>query len=121
MDDEHRYDPTFKPWGPLISPHYVDEYITKSDIMIASIVWGLTLINVIIAIYIGYGQTKTLSSPLRSVYIWMIWLELLVSFIMGLGCFLHLLKYIKPSFAFYFTIRKHATFVERISAAESSS
>jgi len=34
----------------------------------------------------------------------MIWLELIVSFTMGLESFLHLLKYIKPSFAFYFTI-----------------
>jgi uncharacterized membrane protein len=34
----------------------------------------------------------------------MIWLELIVSFVMGLESFLHLLKYIRPSFAFYFTV-----------------
>ena len=28
---------------------------------------------------------------------WIIWLELLVSFIMGLECYLHLLKFIRPS------------------------
>jgi hypothetical protein len=31
------------------------------------------------------------------VYVWMIWLELVISFAMGLECFLHLLKIIKPS------------------------
>lgn len=104
MNDEFRDDPSFKPWGPLISPNYVNEPITRADIIIASVVWGLTLVNVIIAIFFIYKQTKGSRSPLRSVYVWMIWLELLVSFVMGLECYLHLLKYIKPSFAFYTTI-----------------
>lgn len=97
MNEEFRIDPSFRPVGPLISPDYVLERITKSDIIVASVVWGLTLVNVIIAIWLGYVQTKGSRSPLHSVYVWMIWLELLVSFLMGLECFLHLLKYIRPS------------------------
>lgn len=97
MNDEFRDDPSFKPWGPLISPNYENEPITKADIIVASVVWGLTLVNVIIAIWLAWGQSKVSRSPLRSVYVWMIWLELLVSFIMGLECFLHLLKFIRPS------------------------
>ena len=97
MSKEFRDDPSFKPWGPLISPDYVNEAITKSDIIIASVVWALTLVNVLIAIYLIYGQTRGSRSPLRSVYVWMIWLELVISFVMGLQCFLHLLKYIRPS------------------------
>jgi hypothetical protein len=31
------------------------------------------------------------------VYVWLIWLELLVSFLMGLECYLHLQEIIKPS------------------------
>jgi hypothetical protein len=31
------------------------------------------------------------------VYVWMIWLELVVSFVMGLECWLHILKVIPPS------------------------
>jgi hypothetical protein len=97
MDEEFKDDPSFKPWGPLISPNYENEHITKADIIIASIVWGLTLVNVIIAIYIARKQSAVSRSPLRSVYVWMIWLELVVCFTMGLECYLHLLKYIRPS------------------------
>ncbi|KAJ4379712.1 hypothetical protein N0V86_004894 [Didymella sp. IMI 355093] len=104
MKNEFRVDPSFQPWGPLISPDYENEPITTADIIIASTVWGLTLVNVIVAIWLAYGQSKVSRSPLRSVYVWMIWLELIISFVMGLECFLHLLKYIRPSFAFYFTI-----------------
>jgi len=97
MNDEFRIDPSFQPWGPLISPTYELEPITTADIIIASTVWGLTLINVIIGIWLAYEQSKVSRSPLRSVYVWMIWLELVISFVMGLESFLHLLKYIRPS------------------------
>lgn len=106
MPNEFRDVPSFKPWGPFIGENFVQEPITKQNIIVASIVWGLTLVNVIIAIWLIYGQTRGSRSPLRSVYVWMIWLELIVSFVMGLECFLHLLKIIRPSFAFFFTIRK---------------
>ncbi|KAL1605542.1 hypothetical protein SLS59_003344 [Nothophoma quercina] len=104
MNDEFRIVPSFQPEGPLISPNYENEAITTTDIIIASVVWGLTLVNVFIAIWFAWGQTKASRSPLRSVYVWMIWLELVVSFIMGLECFMHLLKLIRPSFVFYFTV-----------------
>ncbi|CAG5162423.1 uncharacterized protein ALTATR162_LOCUS6215 [Alternaria atra] len=104
MSGEYHDDPSFQPWGPFISDTYVNEPITKADIIIASVVWALTLVNVVVAIWLGQKQTRGSRSPLRSVYIWMIWLELIVSFVMGLESYLHLLKYIKPSFAFYFTI-----------------
>jgi len=124
MNDEFREGVRFEPWGPLISLTYHQENISIADIIVASIVWALTLVNVIIAIWQVFKQTKESRSPYRSVYIWMIWLELIVSFVMGLECFLHLLKFIPPSmyldlrlcvravltlqgFAFYFTIRKH--------------
>lgn len=97
MSDEFRDVPSFKPWGPFISPTYENEAITKSDMIIASIVFGLTLLNVVIALYLGYNQTRGSRSPLRSVYVWMIWLELIVSFAMAIECFLHLNKLINPS------------------------
>ncbi|KAL6703502.1 hypothetical protein ACN47E_009600 [Coniothyrium glycines] len=101
---EFRDNPSFTPWGPFISPDYQLEAITTADVATATVVWGLTLINAVIAVWLGTEQTKTSRSPVRSVYVWMIWLELLVSFAMGLECYLHLLKIIRPSFAFYFTI-----------------
>ncbi|KAH7069160.1 hypothetical protein BKA63DRAFT_102191 [Paraphoma chrysanthemicola] len=104
MNDEFRANVHFEPWGPLISPKYEKEPITNSDIIVASVVWALTLVNAIIAVWQALSQTKNSRSPIKSVYVWMIWLELVVSFVMGLECFMHLLKIIPPSFAFYFTI-----------------
>ncbi|KAF2756837.1 hypothetical protein EJ05DRAFT_45198 [Pseudovirgaria hyperparasitica] len=101
---EFKEDPTFTTWGPFISPEYVLEPITLSDVIIATVVFALTILNVGIAIYIGIAQSKSARRPLRSVYIWLIWLELLVSFLMASECYMHLLKIIRPSFAFYFTI-----------------
>ena len=74
-----------------------NQAITGADIVIASVVFGLTIVNVGIAIHLGYSQTKSSKSPLRSVYVWLIWLELLVSFLMGLECYLHLMKIIRAS------------------------
>jgi hypothetical protein len=97
MSEEFHDKPSFQPWGPFISESYHNEPITKADIIIASVVWGLTLVNVIVALWLIVKQTRGSRSPLRSVYVWMIWLELIVSFTMGLESFLHLLKYIRPS------------------------
>ena len=97
MSDEFRDVPSFQPWGPFISPNYENEPITHSDIIVASIVWGLTLVNVIVALWLIFKQTKNSRAPVRSVYIWMIWLELIVCFVMGLESYLHLLKIIRPS------------------------
>jgi len=97
MNKEFKIDPDFVAWGPFIPKNYSNEPITLSDIIIASVVWGLTCLAAILAIYLGYGQTQSSRSPLRSTYVWLIWLELLVSFLMGIECYLHLLKFIKPS------------------------
>ncbi|KAJ4353007.1 hypothetical protein N0V95_003725 [Ascochyta clinopodiicola] len=97
MNNEFRDDPSFKPWGPLISPSYVNEPITTADIIVASTVFALTLINVFIGIWLAWGQSKVSRNPLRSVYVWMIWLELGISLVMGIECFMHLMKIIKPS------------------------
>jgi hypothetical protein len=97
MNEEFREDVPFKPWGPLISPEYKNENITRADIIVAGCVWALTLINAIIAFWLAIKQTKGSRTPVRSVYVWMIWLELLVCMLMGGECFMHLLKIIPPS------------------------
>jgi hypothetical protein len=97
MNQEFTDNPSFVPWGPFISPNYKSEPITKGDVVVASTVWGLTLVNVLVAIYQAWKQSRVSRSPLRSVYVWMIWLELVVSFVMGLECWLHILKVIPPS------------------------
>ncbi|KAF1973242.1 hypothetical protein BU23DRAFT_465651 [Bimuria novae-zelandiae CBS 107.79] len=104
MSNVWRPEVNIDPWGPFIGRDFKNQTTTKTDIIITCFVWAATVINSLIAIYLGYHQSKTSRSPLRSVYIWMIWLELGVSFIMGLESFLHVMKFIRPSFAFYFTI-----------------
>ncbi|GME27147.1 hypothetical protein GTA08_BOTSDO10248 [Neofusicoccum parvum] len=90
--------------GPIISPNYVPEDITKGDFAAATAVWGLTLVWGGICTWQSWGQTKQARNPVRSVYIWLVWLELLVSLIMGAECWIFMLRLIHPSFMFYFTI-----------------
>lgn len=94
---EFRPDANVEPWGPFIPDRYKNEIISVTDVIIASVAWGITLINVFIAIWLLYRQTGSSRSPLRSVYVWMIWLELFSSFMMGLETFLYLTKVIRPS------------------------
>ncbi|OCL11093.1 hypothetical protein AOQ84DRAFT_387077 [Glonium stellatum] len=104
MNSEFRPNASFIAWGPFIGKDFTNQPVNVSDIVIASVIWFLTLVCVAIACWLAYRQTKSSRFPLRSVYVWLIWLELLASLLMGIECFLHLLKYIKPSFVFYLSI-----------------
>lgn len=64
MSNEWKPDVDFDPWGPFIGEHYKNELITKTDVIIASVVWAATLLNVVIAFYLGYKQSKNSRSPL---------------------------------------------------------
>ncbi|KAF2087720.1 hypothetical protein K490DRAFT_23453, partial [Saccharata proteae CBS 121410] len=94
----------FYPIGPLIGDDYVPQPIKKSDVIIASIVWSLTLIWAGICGRQVYQQIRISRFPLRSAFVWMISIELVVCVVMGTECWLHLVEIIPPSFAFYFTI-----------------
>ncbi|KAF2442576.1 hypothetical protein P171DRAFT_417854 [Karstenula rhodostoma CBS 690.94] len=104
VSSEWRPDVNISPWGPFVGKNFKNQAITRADVVTTSVVWALTLINLIIALWLGYKQYRGSRSPLRSVYIWMIWLEMFASFIMGLVCFLFVLKYLRPSFYFYCTV-----------------
>ncbi|KAK7425947.1 hypothetical protein QQZ08_007529 [Neonectria magnoliae] len=93
----------------LLSPHYVAQEVTETDLIIASLAWGFTIgfgwlttwtaVKQTTQIYRRRGR-RAFSNP----YVCMIWLEILVCLIFAIICFLHLLGYIPPSFAFYFSI-----------------
>ncbi|KNG48886.1 hypothetical protein TW65_04297 [Stemphylium lycopersici] len=90
MSGEFRDVPSFQPWGPFISPNYENEAITDSDVIVASIVWGLTLVNVIVAVWLIFKQTKNSRSPLRSfafyftiLFWWCIQVQLLLQIIIN--------------------------------------
>ncbi|KAF6513996.1 hypothetical protein IWW34DRAFT_858678 [Fusarium oxysporum f. sp. albedinis] len=93
----------------LLSPHYVLQEVTEDDIVIASLAWGFTIGFGWLTTWSAMKQTKHIYkrhrlSVLRSAYVWMIWLEILVCLIFSIICWLHLKGYIPPSFAFYFAI-----------------
>lgn len=61
----------------------------------------------LMAVYLAVKQTKSSRRPLKSVYVWMIWIELVACVIIAFECLLYLLYVIRPSFYFYMSICKH--------------
>ena len=110
-DTEFNPDPTFTGWGPFIHEDYYIQPVTYKAIITAGLVFGLANLFAILAAYIAFKQTRACRNPLRSVYIWMIWLELAASFVIAIECLLYLLKVIRPSFWFYMSICKSLAFV----------
>jgi hypothetical protein len=97
MNAEFRPDANFEPWGPFIGPNFVNQRITYTDVIISSIIWVVTLGFMGLAVWNIVSQMKSARSPLRSIYIWFTWIELMASFVMGITAFLHLMKLIRPS------------------------
>ncbi|KAI5838193.1 hypothetical protein DFP73DRAFT_566120 [Morchella snyderi] len=88
----------------LIPDNYVAQEVTKADMNIASICWGFTLGFGFLTTWEAIRQTNRARDPLRSVYIWMIWLEIFVCLAFSIICWIHIDGNIPPSFAFYFCI-----------------
>ncbi|KAM5528250.1 hypothetical protein FOXYSP1_19519 [Fusarium oxysporum f. sp. phaseoli] len=93
----------------LLPPDFHPQEVTEHDLIIASLAWGFTIGFGWLTTWTAIKQTTQVyrrhgARAFRSAYIWMVWLELLVCLIFAVICFLHLLAYIPPSFAFYFTI-----------------
>jgi ABC-type spermidine/putrescine transport system permease subunit I len=107
LDAEFRPNTRNKPWGPFIRDDYVVMPITYRSVITAGIILGLTCLFALSAAYIASRQTKAARRPWRSVYIWMIWLEIIASLVIGIECMLYLLKIIRPSFWFYMSICKN--------------
>jgi hypothetical protein len=100
MNNFYRPDAHNDPWGPIISPNFIDPQTTNSDVIISSIPWALTLVNFIVAIWQGYKQTKAAREPLRSAYVWMIWAAMMASFALAFLAYLHVLRYLPSSESF---------------------
>lgn len=106
MGTEFKPDQNFTAWGPFINDDYYIQPVTYRAMTVAGVVFGLANLFAVLAAYIAFRQTKACRAPLRSAYIWMIWLELAASFVIAVECLLYLLKVIRPSFWFYMSIRK---------------
>ncbi|POS82267.1 hypothetical protein EPUL_005119, partial [Erysiphe pulchra] len=82
--------------------------VTRKDLAIASLAWGFTMGFGFLTTWNAMKQTASVhrrygTPRLISPYIWMIWLEIFISFILGITCWLHMVGVVHPSsFAFYF-------------------
>lgn len=62
--------------------------ITKTDLEIASICWGFTLGFGFLTTWEAVKQTVRSRSPLRSIYIWLVWGEIIVGLAFGIVAYL---------------------------------
>ena len=106
MGKEFKEDLGFTAWGPLIKQPYYIQPITRTDIILAGCAFGTAMCFAILAVYRGIHQTKASRRPVKCIYIWMMWIELVACVIIAIVCLLYLLKIIRPSFYFYMGICK---------------
>ncbi|QSZ36181.1 hypothetical protein DSL72_007306 [Monilinia vaccinii-corymbosi] len=93
----------------LLSPNYVPQPTTHSDLAIASIAFGWTLGFGWWTTWTAYKQTRRVQqrygiTRVHTPYVVMIWSEIFVCMSFAVICWLHLFGNIPPSFAFFFCI-----------------
>lgn len=107
MDTKILPGPNFKPWGPFIKKdQFVIQLTSHADLIVAGTIFATSNIFAISAALIAFRQTMQSPRPMRSHYIWMIWLEWASSVALNIECLLHLLYIVRPSFYFYMSICK---------------
>ncbi|RKF65985.1 hypothetical protein OnM2_000020 [Erysiphe neolycopersici] len=84
--------------------------VTRKDLAIASLAWGFTMGFGFLTTWNAMKQTALVhrrygTSRLISPYIWMIWLEILISFILGITCWLHMVGVVPPRYIFVYSSR----------------
>jgi len=101
---EIKPSPSYRPWGPFIPENYQLLRVTQLDIALASTAFALAGVFAISAAYVAIRQTRQISKPWRSVYLWLVWLEWAASVVIAIECLLFLLRIIRPSFYFFMSI-----------------
>lgn len=100
-------DPTFTSWGPFINHDtFIIQPVSPSDLATAIVVFVIIIGFATSAAYIGYKQTIRLRQPWTSAYIWMVWLEWSSCIVIAVLCMLYLVRAVRPSFYFFFSLCK---------------
>ncbi|KAF1968041.1 hypothetical protein BU23DRAFT_481678 [Bimuria novae-zelandiae CBS 107.79] len=95
----------FRAFGPFINPDdYYIQPTTYRALIIAYVVFGLTIIFAGTAAVLAVQQTRASRRPARSAYVWMIWVELVACVAIAVMCLLYLVYVIRPSFWFHLSI-----------------
>ncbi|KAH7144503.1 hypothetical protein B0J13DRAFT_525876 [Dactylonectria estremocensis] len=92
--------------GFLVPEHFKLEAPSEDDMNVASIIWGLTLGVTVFNCAKAFRQTKSSVHRRKrlTIYVLMIWAEILSSSILGVMVWLYLRGIVGPSFQFYFFI-----------------
>ncbi|KAF7548434.1 hypothetical protein G7Z17_g7051 [Cylindrodendrum hubeiense] len=92
--------------GFLVPAHYKPDLPDKQDMIIASIAWGFSLGTLIFNCSKAVGQTRAAYKRRKTVTIYMalVWGEIISSFILGVICWLYLREYIEPSMQYFFVV-----------------
>ncbi|KAK1755485.1 hypothetical protein QBC47DRAFT_445581 [Echria macrotheca] len=90
--------------GTLIPPWYTSPVLERADVILSSFLWGFTMCLAIFAGAKAYRQTYRSWKRRRSftLYIVMIWLELVTGVIVAVVCWFYIEDWIQPSFWFFF-------------------
>ncbi|KAH7127915.1 hypothetical protein B0J13DRAFT_453887 [Dactylonectria estremocensis] len=92
--------------GFLVPDHYKPDLPNRNDMLIACIAWGFSLGVLIFNCSKAIGQT-TASYRRRktlTVYIALLWAEIISSLVLGVICWLYLREYIEPSMQYFFFV-----------------
>ena len=92
--------------GFLIPDRYQPHNSSVDDLMIISIIWGVTIAAGLFTASKAYKQSKAMYKRTGTVsaYTMMIWAEWTASMTIGVLCWCHIRGYIEPSFWIYFFI-----------------
>lgn len=92
--------------GFLVPEHFKLDPASEDDMNIASIIWGLSLGVTVFNCAKAFRQSKSaiIRRKRLTIYVVMIWAEIISSFILGVMTWLYLREIIGPSFQFYFFI-----------------
>jgi hypothetical protein len=98
-------DSNFTSWGPFINHDtFIIQPVTRGDLATAIVVFAFCIGFAASAAHIGYKQTVRSREPWKSAYIWMVWLEWASCLVLAIECMLFLVRVIRPSFWFFFSI-----------------
>jgi len=104
----HNPNPGYTAWGPFIRDDYYIQPLSRRSLIISSVIFGLAMCVALLAIYLAVRQTNASRTPLKSPYIWMIWLEIIACVVLAIQCICYLQMVIRPSFYFFMSICKYA-------------
>ncbi|KAK8137386.1 hypothetical protein PG984_005326 [Apiospora sp. TS-2023a] len=92
--------------GFLVPDRYKPHDSSVDDLMIISIIWGVTIAAGLFTASKAYKQSKAMYKRTGTVstYTMMIWAEWTASMTIGVLCWCHIRGYIEPSFWIYFFI-----------------